>query len=1328
MRRNRTFWIIVVVAWCVLYLTVIAPAFWSFVIVGTSGRFDYHSEITKDAIGSAFVDGATLRGLFQANGESDMGQNLNNHALHFDSEVFQAGTQLLADNLNEAVASLAACEKDQAIRRLGAAFHAVQDFYAHSNWVENHLTSPTLVPGTIPICLSLVTLDVNGIFVPGPLAPDPSFNDTCTQAPGPSNPNGPLASGYYPEGPGQIPSNKCSHHATNKDSAAFNDLAVPDENESPRGAYEHNQLPLHLFAKYVAKAHTRELWDGPVTGQGFKQALNLRFGEVNGPTYYNLLTKAQRNIAFVIDISGSMAGELPMVKAKIATWIDSLPSAESAPRLTLVTFDDVVFPVRTSCSPSEFLSWINALSAVGGGDCPESSITAMTRAAEIIGDGGTIILATDAPPKEGAAEKEALKKQKVTIHTIWDWTCELPPFAAQEQGGVAAASEPSLGIGVYPEIAAATGGMSLRFDSTNLVGFEKAFDAALDATTPRLYDIAIVEATVTFGETDVIAVPVDTTVERLDLILTFSSSHGLTVRRPKGVAVSVNDPDATFVNSANFKKVRITAPGIGTWTMEVTGTGSYQASAKAVSDIAVFDMTFLNIYDCGDGVTRIDDLGTSLHPGHNVHFEAVLLGELGVVSLDLVHPDGSILQQLDATEDELGLGTWGGEYTPTSLIDRFYVRAYGTDGSGAQFQRILRRPFSVDPTTTVSLVEKLTADDPGDTDRFGRHVATDGDVAIVGAYLDDCGSGVECGAAYVYRFNGSTWVQDAKLTASDAAAGDKFGLSVSVSGDTAIVGAVWDDCAAGAYCGSAYVYRFNGGIWVQEAKLTASDATASDWFGYSSSVSGNTAVVGAIWADCVVGGQNCGAAYVYRFNGSAWVPEAKLTASDAADTDGFGISVSVSGVTVVVGAFNEDCAAGADCGAAYVYRFNGSAWVQDAKLTASDAAAGDKFGLSVSVSGDTAIVGALNDDCAAGSDCGAAYVYRFNGSTWVEERKLTASDAATGDKFGVSVSLSGDTAVVGAYFDDCAAGTDCGSAYIFEFQTPTDDCNDNGVPDQCDIASGASSDCNGNAIPDECDAIAPLSDVVNPDKSRFVSFFVPSWPSGCGSAPETALRVKLTTVHNVVPPYTAGASIPFTLFEGQSQYVGPPVQYVESVSSGTTFMASTLQCTPYYQDWSTIPLLHVTGEAILPSSSFDVENLAFACQGQETSAPCLSGGANVSTPLAMATGRWGDVVTTFQLPTPPVTQPDFGDIGALINKFKSAPGAPIKARAMLAGYGLRGLINITPDLGFGHISACIDAFKGLAYPYKPGKCTGAQTTACITDVDCGANGPCILCP
>jgi len=232
----------------------------------------------------------------------------------------------------------------------------------------------------------------------------------------------------------------------------------------------------------------------------------------------------------------------------------------------------------------------------------------------------------------------------------------------------------------------------------------------------------------------------------------------------------------------------------------------------------------------------------------------------------------------------------------------------------------------------------------------------------------------------------------------------------------------------------------------------------------------------------------------------------------------------------------------------------------------------------------------------------------------------------------------------------------------------------------------------------QCPGASPLD-----PKNRFISFSVDA-----GSQP-AAIRVTLVSLHNVVPPYTGGASVPFTPFEGQSMYVGPPVQYVESASSGATFYAAQLQCAPHYQDWSTVGLLHVTGEAIVPSSTYNVENLAASCAANEST--CTA----VSTALEIKTTRWGDVETPYYDPAQPeVSQPDTSDISSLVNKFKSAMGAPIKARALLAGGNARGTIGpveISPDFNFTHISMCVDAFKGMPYPYKPGKCAGDAAKA-----------------
>jgi hypothetical protein len=314
--------------------------------------------------------------------------------------------------------------------------------------------------------------------------------------------------------------------------------------------------------------------------------------------------------------------------------------------------------------------------------------------------------------------------------------------------------------------------------------------------------------------------------------------------------------------------------------------------------------------------------------------------------------------------------------------------------------------------------QKLLASDATARDNFGYSVAVSGDTAVVGAYGDD-DNGSESGSAYVFRYDGSDWVEEAKLTASDGAAVDHFGFSVAVSGDTAVVGARRDD-DSGSNSGSAYVFRYDGSDWVEEAKLTASDGAAFDWFGELVAVSGDTAVVGAFGDDD--SGSNSGSAYVFRYDGSDWVEEAKLTASDGAVSDYFAFSVAVSGDTAVVGAIGDDDN-WLSSGSAYVFRYDGTTWVEETKLTASDGATSHSFGISAAVSGDTAVVGAYGD-----AFTGPAYVFRYDGSDWVEEAKLTASDGAAWDFFADSVAVSGDTAVVGARHDD-----QFGSAYVFRY-------------------------------------------------------------------------------------------------------------------------------------------------------------------------------------------------------------------------------------------------------------------------------------------------------
>jgi hypothetical protein len=233
------------------------------------------------------------------------------------------------------------------------------------------------------------------------------------------------------------------------------------------------------------------------------------------------------------------------------------------------------------------------------------------------------------------------------------------------------------------------------------------------------------------------------------------------------------------------------------------------------------------------------------------------------------------------------------------------------------------------------------------------------------------GSILSLSVFFVFILGSNTYATtEAKLLASDGAANDRFGLSVSISGDVVLVGAHGDD-DNGLNSGSAYVFRWNGGSWVQMQKLVASDGVANDTFGRTVSISGDLALVGA-WGDNDNGNAS-GSAYIFRWNGSSWMQEQKLLASDGAESDEFGWSISIRSDIALVGARGHDDK-GYRSGSAYVFRWNGSSWVQEQKLLASDGALGDYFGESVSISGDVAVVGAWADD-DNGGDSGSAYVF-----------------------------------------------------------------------------------------------------------------------------------------------------------------------------------------------------------------------------------------------------------------------------------------------------------------------------------------------------------------
>lgn len=354
------------------------------------------------------------------------------------------------------------------------------------------------------------------------------------------------------------------------------------------------------------------------------------------------------------------------------------------------------------------------------------------------------------------------------------------------------------------------------------------------------------------------------------------------------------------------------------------------------------------------------------------------------------------------------------------------MKAVRRDERGQNDSASFNAPEAMPPTA------KLYAPDGAPANFFGYSVALSGDTAIVGVPLDSLESinpaSVSEGSAYIFTRSGTNWTLQQKLTASDAANRDYFGANVSIDGDTAIVGALFDDVGASVNQGSAYVFTRTGTVWTQQAKLTAAQGAAGDRFGVSVEISGETVVVGTK--------RDQGAAYVFTRSGATWTQQQQLTPSNGATGDEFGASVAINVDTILVSATGRPVSGADNQGAVYVFTRSGGVWSEQQILTASDGAVGDRFGSDVTISGNTAIVGAYLDDIGANNDQGSAYIFTRSGSVWTQQAKLLAADGAAGDHFGSSVALGGSTAVVGAPDNDFPGVlsdiySDAGSAYVF---------------------------------------------------------------------------------------------------------------------------------------------------------------------------------------------------------------------------------------------------------------------------------------------------------
>lgn len=432
--------------------------------------------------------------------------------------------------------------------------------------------------------------------------------------------------------------------------------------------------------------------------------------------------------------------------------------------------------------------------------------------------------------------------------------------------------------------------------------------------------------------------------------------------------------------------------------------------------------------------------------------------------------DGDTMVVTAPFEDSNASGV-NGSQTNDTLIDSGAAYVFGRSGSNWVLQAYLKAP------------------NPGTNDHFGVSAAISGDIIVVGAWLEDsAATGVngatgseaaaDSGAAYVYVRSGATWAYNAYLKASNTGAADGFGYAVGISGNTIVVGALYEDSSGvgpggvqtnnnAPNSGAAYVFTRSGNSWTQQAYLKPSNTGSEDLFAISVAVDANTIVVGASQEDSgartINGAQTdtaleAGAAYVFVRNGAAWSQQAYLKTSNADAGDRFGHSVSVRGDLLVAGAISEAGAATlvngnqasnamAQAGAAYVFQRTGAAWAQQAYLKSSNPDQQDQFGMSVAAGEHSVLIGVSHEDSSAqltdGNaadngriDSGAAFLFVRNGTTWTKEAYLKASASERGGRFGWSVAMSGDRAIVGSSGDFTNNYTGSGFAALYSGISP----------------------------------------------------------------------------------------------------------------------------------------------------------------------------------------------------------------------------------------------------------------------------------------------------
>ena len=345
--------------------------------------------------------------------------------------------------------------------------------------------------------------------------------------------------------------------------------------------------------------------------------------------------------------------------------------------------------------------------------------------------------------------------------------------------------------------------------------------------------------------------------------------------------------------------------------------------------------------------------------------------------------------------------------------------ADGEDGSrGAAY-------FYTKDDTGWTELQRITADDTAASE-FGYRVLLRGDLAIVTADQSSPNNITAQGSAYVFAPDDTgTWQQTEILLADDGQVFDNFGSTASMDGNTLVIGAHGATVGTNSAQGAAYLFANHAGNFSQTGKVVADDGVAFDNFGITTAIAGDTLVVGAATAQI---GSNFGqgAVYVYHVDGGTGTQTQKLVADDGASGDNFGLSLAFDGTTLMVGSIFSG-----GTGAVYVFTNDGTSWVQQQRLSVAGISQFSYFGNAIALHDGAALIGADGQNVGTDTTVGAAYLFGFNGTNWVQQHTFLSSDGTTDDFFGLAVDYDGTTALISTLHPN----SNQGAAYFYTHDT-----------------------------------------------------------------------------------------------------------------------------------------------------------------------------------------------------------------------------------------------------------------------------------------------------